>query len=254
MRTPTGSSNPLCQRMDDNATSALLADLISSDKPTIRAAVDELIKLAAAAPELTSELNRLLDDSAGAHKWPAAYILAHLPHPSPRVFTVLLNVLDHPEPDIRWAVMLLLVRLAKTDSGIVRLLLELRETGTPTQRRMALYCIRDLNLTDAVSLQALLESLRDDDPMVRVAAVTTLKRRTEIAPSGRKMLYELFVNDPDLKVRNAAAVTLAQLGSPSEEFFAALKMAEASEHAQLRKAATAALAILQKRRSAPAGG
>ena len=181
-------------------------------------------------------------------------MLAHLPHPSRRVFAVLLNALDHPDPDIRWAVTLLLVRLAKTDSGIVELLLDLRRTGTPTQRRMALYGIRDLRMTDAASLQALLDSLGDDDPMVRVAAVTSLKGRLGIDSGGRKMLYDLFVNDRDLKVRNVAAVTLAQLGSPSEEFLAELKMAEASEHAQLRKAATAALAILQKRRSAPAGG
>ena len=166
----------------------------------------------------------------------------------------MLNALDHPDPDIRWAVMLLLVRLAKTDSGIVRLLLELLETGTPTQRRMALYCIRDMKLTDVPSLQALLDSLRDDDPMVRVAGVTSLKGRTDIDSRGRKMLCELFQNDPDLKVRNAAAVSLALLGSPSEEFVAALKKAETSGHAQLRKSATAALAILQKRRSAPAGG
>ena len=232
--------------MDDYATSALLADLRSADKPTIRAAVDELIKFATAAPALAEKLNHLLEESPAEHQWPAAYILAHLPHPSRQVFAVLLSALDHPDPDIRWAVMLLLVRLAKTDSGIVQLLLELRETGTPTQRRMALYCIRDLNLTDAVSLQALLDSLRDDDPTVRVAAVTSLKTRMEIDTRGPKMLYELFQNDPDLRVRNAAAVTMAWLGSPSEEFLAALKIAETSEHAQLRKAATAALAILKK--------
>ena len=240
--------------MYENQTAALLADLNSSDKPTIRAAVNKLIKLAAAAPALADELNYLLDDSQGRHPWPAAYILAHLPHPSPQVFEVLLKALAHPDPDIRWAVMLLLVRLAKTDSGIIRLLLELRETGTPTQRRMALYCIRDLSLTDDASLHALLDSLRDNDPTVRVTAVTSLKGRSGIDSGGRKMLYDLFVNDRDLRVRNAAAVTLAQLGSPSEEFLAALKMAGESEHAQLRKAATAALAIIQKRRSAPTAG
>jgi HEAT repeat protein len=240
--------------MDENQTAALFADLESSNKPTIRAAVDKLVKLTADAPTLADELSRLLDDSRGKHRWPAAYILAHLPHPSQRVFNVLINALDHPDADIRWAVMLLLVRLAKTDGEIVRLLFELRETGTPTQRRMALYCIRDLNLTDTASLQALLDSLRDDDPTVRVAAVTSLKGRLGIDSGGRKMLYDIFVNDPDLRVRNAAAVTLAQLGAPSGEFLAALKLAEASEHAQLRKAATAALSIIQKRRSAPAGG
>ncbi len=238
----------------DDETAALFADLNSADKPTIRAAVDKLTKLAADVPTLADELSRLLDGSRGKHQWPAAYILAHLPHPSQRVFNVLIDALDHSDADIRWAVMLLLVRLAKTDGEIVRLLFELCETGTPTQRRMALYCIRDLNLTDAASLQALLDSLRDDDPTVRVAAVTSLKGRLGIDSGGRKMLYDIFVNDPDLRVRNAAAVTLAQLGSPSEEFLAALKMAEASEHVPLKKAAKAAIAILQERRSAPAGG
>jgi HEAT repeat protein len=240
--------------MNDDKIAALIADLDHPDKPRIRAAVDTLIPLAAAAPALADELSRLLDDSRGKHRWPAAYILAHLPHPSPRVFNILINALDHSDADIRWAVMLLLVRLAKTDGEIVRLLFELRETGTPTQRRMALYCIRDLNLTDAASLQALLDSLRDDDPTVRVAAVTSLKGGLGRDSGGRKMLYDIFVNDPDLRVRNAAAVTLAQLGSPSEEFLAALKEAEASEHAQLKKAASAALSIIKKRRSAPAGG
>lgn len=232
--------------MDDKTTAALLADLQSADKPTLRAAVDELIKLAAAAPALTSELNRLLEDSRGMHQWPVAYVLAHLPNPSPRVLTALLNTLDHPDPDIRWAVMLLLVRRAKTDGGIARLLFELRGTGTPTQRRMALYCIRDLNLTDAASLQALIDSLRDDDAMVRVAAATSLKGRFDAGTNGRALLLELFENDPDAKVRNAAAVTLAQLGSPSAEFLAALKKAQASDHPQLKKAAAAALAILNR--------
>ncbi|MBI1996115.1 MAG: HEAT repeat domain-containing protein [Deltaproteobacteria bacterium] len=232
--------------MNDDKIAALIADLDHSDKPRIRAAVDALIPLAAAAPALADELNRLLNDSQRKHQWPAAYILAHLPDPSQRVFAVLLNALGHSDPDIRWAVMLLLVRLAKTDNGIVGLLLELRETGTPTQRRMALYCIRDFNLTDAASLQALLDSLRDDDPTVRVAAATSLKARTDIDSGARRTLCDLFVNDPDSRVRNAAAVTLAQSGSPSEEFLAALKMAEASEHAQVKKAATAALAILKK--------
>jgi hypothetical protein len=148
--------------MTKTRPAALFADLAEFGQADhIRAAVDKLVKLTRRrAPALARELHRLLDDSRGRHLWPAAYILAHLPHPSRRVFAALLNALDLPEPDIRWAVMLLLVRLARTDSEIVRLLLELRETGTPTQRRMAIYCIRDLNLTDAASLQALLTTAR----------------------------------------------------------------------------------------------
>jgi len=108
-------------------------------------------------------------------------------------------------------------------------------------------------LTDSVSLLALLEALRDRDPTVRVAGVTSLKARPDIDANGKNVLFQLFVKDSDIRVRNAAAVTLAQLGAPSEEFLAALAGAAQSENSQLKKSASAALALLQNKRSAPSG-
>ena len=58
--------------MNDDKIAALIADLDHADKRRIRAAVDALIPLAAAAPALADELNQLLDDSRGKHRWPAA--------------------------------------------------------------------------------------------------------------------------------------------------------------------------------------
>jgi HEAT repeat protein len=100
----------------------------------------------------------------------------------------------------------------------------------------------------------LLQSLRDDDATVRVAAATSLKTRADIDASARKALLDVLSDDPEPKVRNAAAITLAQLGSPSEEFLQALEKASKSNDAQIKKAAFAALALLQNKRSAPAGG
>jgi len=179
--------------------------------------------------------------------------LAHLPQPSGTVIQTLLGGLDHREPDIRWAIALLLVRMAKTEASLVQRLTELCATGTSNQRRMAIYCLRDLDLTDSLTLLALLNALQDPDPSVRVAAVTSLKSRVDIDPFGRNSLLQVFLDDPEIKVRNATAVTLAQIGSPSEEFLTALRKAGESEDPQTKKAASAALALLQKRRSAPSG-
>jgi HEAT repeat protein len=239
----------------DNAEkiASLITDLEHSDKPRIRLAVDALIALAADSPELKTTLNELINDPRRRNHWPVAYILGHLPQPSGAVVRTLLDSLDHREPDIRWAIALLLVRMAKAEGNLVELLIELCAAGTANQKRMAVYCIRDLNLTDSLSLLALLNAVRDMDPSVRVAAVTSLKTRSDVDVSGRNSLVQIFSNDPEPKVRNAIAITLAQMGSPSEEFLTALKKAGESENAQIKKAAFAALALLRKRRSAPSG-
>jgi len=237
----------------DSKIAALIADLEHSDKPKIRAAVDELIPLAQNSSNLRARLNELLNDPRRQHHWPVAYILGHLPQPSGAVVRTLLDGLDHREPDIRWAIALLLVGMAKTEVGLVKLLIELCAAGTSNQKRMAVYCIRDLNLTDSLSLLTLLKTLEDMDPSVRVAAATSLKTRGDIDASGKNSLLQVFSNDPEPKVRNATAMTLAQMGSPSEEFMRALRKASESENAQIKKAASAALALLGKKRSAPSG-
>ena len=227
--------------------SHLLEALDNSDKSVIRASVDSLIDIASRTPEVQQDLNRLLMDPSRKNRWSVAYILAHLPNPSRTCFEVLLDALDTQDPDIRWAVCLLLVRLGKGDRGIVTLLIDLLRKGNPSQRRMAVYCLRDLELKDRVSLQALLESLRDPDPLVRVATVTSLKVRHEVGKDGLDILLHLFLEDPDSRVRHAAAITLAQLGAPSDEIRLALQDASQSQDPQLKKAARAGLNLLKKK-------
>lgn len=234
-------------------TADLFEALDSRDKPTIRAAVDALIPLAADSSDVRETLHQRLLDAQRKNRWPIAYVLAHLPQPSPEITQVLLDGLADREPDIRWAIGLLLVRLAKTEANVAEKLFDLCTIGTTAQKRMAIYCIRDLNLDDKNSLWVFLKLLQDDDPTVRVAAVTSLKTRSDVDANGRQLLLQLFVEDQDLRVRNAAAITLAQLGSPSEEFLSALNRADKNENPQIRKAAAAALAILQNKRSAPSG-
>jgi HEAT repeat protein len=239
--------------MDDSEIAALIADLDHHDKPTIRAAVDALLPLAEQSPALRALLHERLTRSGQQNYWPVAYVLGQLVSPSHAVVQTLLDALDHREPDIRWAVALLLIRIAKQNVKLVSRLIDLSATGTANQKRMALYCIRDLVLSDAASLAASVNALSDVDPTVRVAAAICLKPRADLKDDGRNLLLKVYLEDPDLRVRNAAAIVLANLGSPSEEFLIALRAASESKNGQTRKTAVAALDLLEKRRSAPAG-
>ncbi|HEY6367905.1 MAG TPA: HEAT repeat domain-containing protein [Candidatus Binatia bacterium] len=223
----------------------LLADLEKSDKPTLRKAVDALIGIAADDPQIGTILSELLNDSNRKNRWPIAYILASLPSPAESSVLVLIETLDHWDPDIRWAVALLLIRLAKTERPILRLLIELASKGTANQRKMAIYSLRDVGLDDE-SVQTLLNSLRDPEPTVRVAAVTSLRMQSRLSEEGKNELLQRFSTDQDPRVRNTAAVILAHLGAPSEEFLSALTKASTSDNAQLKKAAITALNILKK--------
>ncbi len=238
--------------MDDNEIAALIADLDHHDKPTIRAAVDALIPLAERSPNLRALLNERLTQSGHKNYWPVAYLLGQLPFPTGTVVQTLLDALDHREPDIRWAMALLLIRIARQDPNVVSRLIDLSACGTANQKRMALYCIRDLILNDAASLTALVNALSDADPTVRVAAVICLKPRPDVKETGKTLLLKAYVEDSDLRVRNVAAIVLANIGSPSDEFLIALHAASESNDDQSRKTAAAALELLKKRRSAPA--
>jgi HEAT repeat protein len=233
---------------------ALIGGLAQAEKVKIRAAVDALIALSADYPVLRTNLERSLTAGQQKNRWAVAYVLGHLPQPSGAAIRALLDGLDHPEPDIRWAIALCLVRIANNEMSLVNLLLELCRNGTGNQRRMAVYCIRDLHLDDAASLQTLLAVTTDVEPTVRVAAVTSLKSRSGIDAQVRRRLLEIFLNDVEINVRNAAAITWAQLGSPDEEFCAALRAAQNSADGKLKKAASAALKLLESKRPASGDG
>ena len=239
--------------MIDQDMEQFIADLENPDKRRLRTAVDALTCLAADSPELRARLNVLLTEPRRKNRWAIAYILASLSNPAEESLRVLHEALDSPDSDIRWAVALLLVRLGKTTPRTVPPLVELSKTGAPIQRRMAIYCVRDLCLEDEIAVPALLRALIDEEPLVRVAAVTSLKLRQGLNAEGKDLLLKIFLADPDLRVRSAAAITLAELAPASEEFLIALKTTAASENAQMKKAALAAFTLLEKRRPAPTG-
>jgi HEAT repeat protein len=237
----------------DPEIARLLADLDASAKRTIRAAVDALIALAANSGELREILEQELTNRARNNRWPIAYVLATAGQVSPGSLEILLETLGDPDSDIRWAVLLLMVRLGKTDARIPALIGRLLDAGSPTQRRMALYCIRDLSLADDIAIPAFLKGLKDPEALVRVAGIIGLKKRTAPPETVTSRMLDLFLHDPDARVRSAAAVVLAELEMASDEFLAGLEVASRSENPQIKKAAIAALSLLQNKRSASSG-
>jgi hypothetical protein len=89
--------------------------------------------------------------------------------------------------------------------------------------------------------------LDDDEPTVRVAAVTSFKLRSDVDAAVRQKLLASYLRDTDDRVKNAVAVTLASLGSADQEFLRALTEASISGNQQIKKSADAALKILQKK-------
>jgi HEAT repeat protein len=238
---------------DEHSLAALIAALENPEKPVIRAAVDALARAAAESTALSGRLHALLAHPERKNKWALAYVLAQLPSPPNTVIAALLDGLDHQQADIRWAIGLLLVRLAKESRQVAQALLHLCSRGTPTQRRLAVYCVRDLDLQDRANRETLLKALNDQDPLVRIAAAGSLRRTVELDRCDDDALLRTFLEDPDTRVRGVAAVTLAQRGYATNQFFDALEKEANSGDEQTGRAARAALELLKNTRAAPSG-
>ena len=230
-----------------NELESLLGYLREPDKRQIRKAVDALIALAPQRPDLAHRLEGLLATAAEEDRWPIAYVLGSLPNPSSLCLDTLLAALDSNDPDIRWAITLLLGRLGKSSLLLVERLLDLGRSGTAQQRRMVIYCLREMEPSAAVFWRALQQAAHDAEPLVRVAAVTSVK----LSPVPERESFDLLIaalhRDPDTRVRCAAAIALSHLQEPAAAIRAALEDALHINDVQLQKACRAALELMKKK-------
>ena len=225
----------------------LIQALDQPDKKAVREAVDALIPMAKSAPEVAARLSAALEAAPAEKRWPIAYVLSHISPLSTSCVDALKDALAFEDPDIRWAVALLLVRLAKKpEPAVAAHLIELLRCGSPTQRRMAVYCLRDIGAEEFLR-SALQSALADSDPLVRVAAVTSLKAFPGIGRDAAEELLRLVAKDLDSRVRASAALALAHVGAPTERILLTLEDATRSPDAKLAKAARAALALLEQK-------
>ncbi len=229
----------------------LLDSLSEPDKRQIRKTVDALIALAPQQPDLAQRLEGLLARAGEENRWPIAYILGNLPNPSSLCMEALLAALNSDDPDIRWAVSLLLGRLGKSNHLLVERLVDLVHSGSARQRRMVVYCLRELDLSSSTFWRALRQAIHDPEPLVRVAAITTLKLRPGVGRESLDLLIAILRQDPDSRVQCAAAITLPYLGEPAGTIRAALEEALRTSNLQLQKACLAALELMRKKEPVP---
>jgi HEAT repeat protein len=198
------------QGVNANAIERLLDDLQNGDRGVVRRAVDGLVAMAPREPRLSDRLESRLQDEKTRWKWPVAYTLGRVVKASRDCLNVLAEGLGSEDQDVRWATQRLLTELGRTQSQVRELLLVLLHGGRPTQRRMAVYCLRDVGLSDDRFAEAVVKACQDPEPLVRVAAVTSLKTYPSIAAHTAPLLRRLADADADPRVRNAARFLLAR--------------------------------------------
>ena len=189
----------------------LLDALEETDKGVVRGAVEELVALAAAEPGVAEALARRLQ---AAPRWPVAYALGQITRPSPACLEVLVRGLGSGDQDVRWATQLLVTDLGKRYAEVGSRLEALLGDGSATQRRMAVYCLRDIGAAGAGLPAALLEALHDPEPLVRVAVATSLAKAPAAGSDALDALRSAAAEDPDVRVRNAAAFAVKRLAGP----------------------------------------
>lgn len=200
--------------MSANTVENLLDELQHGDRAVVRRAVDALVAMAPREPLLAERLERRLADETVRWKWPIAYTLGRVMEASEACLGVLAEGLGSDDQDVRWATQRLLTELGGAQRMVYEALLGLSRDGIPNQRRMAVYCLRDIGPNDQRNARAIAAALSDAEPLVRVAAVTSLVHFGPAAKECASVLRQLAAEDPDARVRNAAGFVLARLGEP----------------------------------------
>lgn len=190
---------------------SLLDELQNGDRGIVRHAVEAIIARAPQERGLNERLESRLKDVATRWRWPVAYTLGHLAEASGDCLSVLADGLGSQDQDIRWATQRLLTELGGAQDKARELLLSLLRSGSPTQRRMAVYCLRDVGLGDDRIAGEVVEACQDPEPLVRVAAVTSLTKSQSLPGQSVPILRRLADVDSDVRVRNAARFVLARV-------------------------------------------
>ena len=188
----------------------LLTQLQDGDRGVVRRAVDALVAKGPGEPGMVERLESRLNDVATRWRWPVAFTLGHLAEASEDCLKVLAEGLGSDDQDVRWATQRLLTAMGGTQGKARELLLGLLRRGAATQRRMAVYCLRDVGLGDDQIAGAVVEACQDSEPLVRVAAVTSLTRCQSLPEQSVSILRRLAEADSDVRVRNAANFVLTR--------------------------------------------
>jgi HEAT repeat protein len=259
-----GARRDACAAAAEDPAAALLAPALGTalgdpSKAVARAASDALVAIARRSGGVDDVLRAALHSDSAAARWGAAFTLARIEPPAPRLLPALVEALGSDDGDVRWAAARILVDLGRLHGEVLALLVGLARTGErPVLRRMAAYALRTLAPDRPEAARVLLEATRDADLQVRRAAFTALAALEAPPPEVGARLVEALRGDPDPGSRRLAALALGELGAANPRALPpaardGLRAAlGASEDADLRRAAERSLRKLEG--SAEAGG
>jgi len=227
----------------DAADLALLLDALGAPtKAEQRSAAEVLAAVARAGQDVGPLLEQGLTDDSPRRRWGAAYACSVVGSMSPACFPILLEALGSDDGDVRWAAATI-IRSLPVHPDIVSELRALAHAASPLQRKMALYCLRDLSAQASGLDHELLAALRDDEPAVRLAALSAV---TVLAQDRRAAARAVVgrLDDADAGVRRAAAAALGRLGPAEPDVLGALRRARDGADPALTRAAASALVLL----------
>ena len=193
---------------------ALGAALGDPDKAVARAASDALVAIARRSGGVEDALRDALHGSSPGARWGAAYTLARLEPPAPKLLPALVEALASGDGDVRWAASRILVDLGRLHGEVLPLLVGLVRSGDPpVVRRMAAYALRALAPDRPEAARVLVDATHDPDVAVRRAAFTALAALEAPPETVARRLLEALAGEPDAGSRRLAALALGELGA-----------------------------------------
>jgi len=233
-------TNALCEALGDPA------------KAVSRAASDALVAIGRAQGDVDPGLRAALHGSDPARRFGAAFTLARISPPGPRLLPALVEALASPDGDVRWAAARLLVETGRVHGEVFALLAGLARRGEDASvRRMAIFALRELAPERTETAAVLLDALRGDaDLPNRRAALTALAALEDPSAEIPEQLLRTLADPRDPASQRLAAIALGELGARNARSVpepARAKLRDAAAHsddADLRRACERALARL----------
>lgn len=233
-------------------TEALCEALGDPAKAVSRAASDALVAIGRAHGDVDPGLRAALHGPDPARRFGAAFTLARIAPPGPRLLPALVEALASPDGDVRWAAARLLVETGRVHGEVFALLTALaRRSEDAGVRRMAIFALRELAPERAETAAVLLDALQSDPDLAnRRAALTAIGALADPPAEIAARLLGTLVDARDPASQRLAAIALGELGArdaqaiPAEARAALRQLAAASADADLRRACERALARL----------
>ncbi len=183
--------------------------LAEPSKPVRLAAASALAAALGRGDIAVSGIEPLLREGRDAERWGAAWALARARLATPAAIEVLVAALESRDVDRRWAATTAVATLAREDESLRARLRGLSAGGSPQARKMSLICLCDGGERDGAVFRA---ALKDDDPFVRLAALTSLARLGDRSAPSLGAIASLAAGDADERVRRGAGAVLRRLG------------------------------------------